>query len=177
MITEFDETAWLTGFLSGGGNLQAQGMDRVRNFVFLWNIFEDVAMSKKAEIVKLAALADQINGYFPYDAADFTEYVDYFSNRYFNANGDKTYSIEGLKFRGTANDQAAKSLVEAVLTQQEQNPVEIMKALLFIVYRFRNNLFHGEKQLVNIDGQVDNFIVANNILRMVLEKMKTIGMF
>ena len=176
MIEEFDETAWLNGFLAGGGNLQAEGMDRIRNFVFLWNIFEDIAMGKKAEIGRLSAFAEQINVHIPFDIADFTDYINYFSNRYFNANGDKTYSIEGLKFRDNANDQTAKSLVEAVLSHQQQNPVEIMKAMLFIVYRFRNNLFHGEKQLVNIEGQVDNFIVANNLLKMVLKKMKTVGM-
>jgi hypothetical protein len=44
-----------------------------------------------------------------------------------------------------------------------------MKALLVIVYRLRNNLFHGEKWEGGISGQKDNFDNANRVLIAALE--------
>jgi len=177
MIEQYNEIEWLTGFLNGAGDLKAEGLDRVKNFLLLWNLFEDAGMQQDANIPKLKVLADYIHAINPLKADEFKPYVDYFSNRYFNPDGKNTYTLDGLKFRPNASDQAAKAEVEAVLTGKEQSPDMILKALLMILYRFRNNLFHGEKQLVNIDGQVDNFIVANSILKVTLSKMKDLGMF
>ncbi len=177
MIEKFDEIDWLAGFLLNAGDLKNEGLERVRNFVFLWNLFEDSAMQKDATIVKMKQLVDQINHASPINAADLSDFVDYFAQRYFDPTGQSPYSLDGLKFRNNANDQAAKAEVEAVLRKNEQSPDMILKALLIIAYRFRNNLFHGEKQLIEIDGQVSNFIAANNIIKLVLIKMKAVGLF
>jgi len=98
--------------------------------------------------------------------------VDYFYNRYLNPNIDTTYSIDGLQFRGSSSDQQAKIDVIQVLTKQQTEPKEVLKALLFILYRFRNNLFHGNKEIINLNTQIDNFISANGILNEVLTTMK-----
>ncbi len=134
-------------------------------------------MQKNADIGKLKSLVDHIHAATPLNPKEFTEYVDYFSNRYFNPDGSQTYTLDGLKFRTNPTDQAEKAEIEAVLFKQVQSPDMVLKALLIILYRFRNNLFHGEKQMVNIEGQITNFIVANHILKMMLEKMKHLGMF
>ena len=62
--------------------------------------------------------------------------------------------------------------MKRVLTKIETEPKEILKALLYILYRFRNNLFHGEKEVVRLNGQIENFKVANDLLAKVLEIMK-----
>lgn len=177
MVEKFDEIDWLTGFLLNTNQLKDEGLERVRNFVFLWNLFEDSAMQRDATIEKMKRLVDQINNISPLDAAELSEFVDYFAQRYFDPTGQSPYSLDGLKFRASANDQAAKADIEAVLRKNELNADMILKALLIITYRFRNNLFHGEKQLVAIDEQVSNFIVANSIIKLVLEKMKAVGLF
>jgi len=172
MIKPFDELAWTMDFFDNSIDLNIGGMDRVRNFVFLWNIFETFGCNKNADINSIKNLVDEINNREVITLEEFGEYVDYFSNRYYNPNGDTTYSIEGLLFRNYRNDQIAKNEVAAVLTRQEVEPKKILKSLLIILYRFRNNLFHGGKQIVNLDTQIDNFICANNILINVLTKMK-----
>ncbi|QRQ59797.1 hypothetical protein [Sphingobacterium multivorum] len=174
-INEFDEIDWLIGFLKNADGLKKEGISRIRNFLLLWNLLEDVTLGKDANIAKIRHLVDQIHQNVPLVAGEFDEFVDYFSKRYFDPTGQSPYSLDGLKFRSGANDQGAKAEVKAVLTKSEQNPVMVLKALLIICYRFRNNLFHGEKQLVILDGQINNFIVANNILKLILEKMKAAG--
>lgn len=100
-------------------------------------------------------------------------YIAYFSERYFNPNADKTYSLNGLKLIWSNNEQATQASVEIRLTQKEDDPARLLESLLFILYRFRTNLYHGEKDIVKIDGQIDNFINANHILCLVLGKMKS----
>ncbi len=174
-INEFDEIDWLTGFLNNGDGLKKEGISRIGNFVFLWNLLEYIGLQKDASIAKIKSLVDQLDQNVPLVAGEFDEFVNYFSNRYFDPTGHSPYSLDGLKFRPGANDQAAKAEVTAVLTKNETNPLKVLKALLIICYRLRNNLFHGEKQLISLDGQIDNFIVTNNILKLVLEKMKASG--
>lgn len=46
---------------------------------------------------------------------------------------------------------------------------ECAAAALIIVYRFRNNLFHGTKWGYGIRGQFDNFRHANDVLMAALD--------
>jgi hypothetical protein len=43
-------------------------------------------------------------------------------------------------------------------------------AVLIIVFRYRNNLFHGVKWLYKLKGQLGNFSTANDVLMKVLEQ-------
>lgn len=176
MAKEFDEIDWIMDFFDNAADLKVAGIDRVRNFVFLWNMFENFGCGKNADLLKIKELVGLLDSYIPLKEDELIPFVAYFSERYFNPNGDKTFSLAGLKFRKNKSDQDALISVEAVLTLKEDAPVKILEALLFILYRFRNNLFHGEKDIVNLDGQIDNFINANHILCLVLDKMKSCGM-
>lgn len=49
---------------------------------------------------------------------------------------------------------------------------EYLKICLFIVYRLRNNLFHGIKQLSDLGDQNDLFNVANRFLSLVIASLK-----
>tara|TARA_B100000614_G_scaffold111617_1_gene100153 strand:- start:1007 stop:1162 length:156 start_codon:yes stop_codon:yes gene_type:complete len=42
--------------------------------------------------------------------------------------------------------------------------------VLIIVWRFRNNLFHGEKWAYQLQGQLSNFTHANAVLMRLLER-------
>lgn len=61
-----------------------------------------------------------------------------------------------------------KEFVESVLKRTEHNPVNIIEAILIIIYRLRNNIFHGEKELHTIHLQHDNFNCANRFLAEIL---------
>lgn len=172
MIEPFDELDWTMSFFDNAIDLHIEEIDRVRNFVFLWNIFETFGCNKHCDINSIGAIVEEINNRELIQNESFATYIDYFSNRYYNPNGDTNYSVEGLQFRASNNDQNAKKQVIAVLTRQQTEPKEVLKALLFILYRFRNNLFHGNKEIVKLDTQIDNFISANSILREVLTIMK-----
>lgn len=64
--------------------------------------------------------------------------------------------------------QPHKQLVSLVLSGTEANQVKIVHALLLIVYRLRNNLFHGIKDITRIRHQVTNLNTASGFLKNVL---------
>src|SRR5690606_37402507 len=93
------------------------------------------------------------------DPAAFSQTLDYFKDRYFQG-GHFTHHFDSLKLRG--ND--SPDLVRAVLSGNNVDPVDSVVVLFIIIYRFRNNYFHGPKWAYNLQGQLRNFTVASNSL-------------
>ena len=77
-------------------------------------------------------------------AETFGQELAYSRDRYV-ADGQFSYHFDYLHLR--ANDAAR--LVRRVLTGEDGAPANSAAAVLIIVYRFRNNLFHGLKCLTS----------------------------
>src|SRR5690606_20315246 len=89
----------------------------------------------------------------------------YFRQRYF-ANGQFTHHFTHLNLRRP--DQ--RDLIRSVLDGSNDDPRDRLLTVLMIVWRFRNNLFHGEKWAYKLQGQPQNFTHANAVLMRVLER-------
>ena len=94
----------------------------------------------------------------------FHDAIHYYSDRYYDGT-EFTHEFAGLNFR--SNDH--KSLVEKVIQGQSTDDADILSAILIIVFRLRNNLFHGLKWISSIQGQGENFRHANSVLMSVIE--------
>ena len=70
----------------------------------------------------------------------------------------------------TNNDDTTS--IQRVLLGLTNNSCDIIKAIIMIIYRYRNNLFHGEKAIASLPIQKDNFIYANKFLIACLEAAK-----
>ncbi len=130
-------------------------LESVKDFSLIWNIFERYVCNSNFNIAHVEA---QIK-VKQFDLAHFQEHLDYFKNRYFE-NGNVNNRFANLNFR--ANDR--KDLVRDVLNGTITTQHEIILALLIIVYRYRNNLFHGIKDIQLIDQQNENFKISNSFL-------------
>ncbi len=95
---------------------------------------------------------------------NFEEELAYFRNRYFDE-GVHNERFEHLNLRD--NDQP--TLVFEVLSNLTNNIQNIVSALLIIVYRYRNNFFHGLKWEYNFAEQRENFLNANQLLKKAIE--------
>jgi hypothetical protein len=96
--------------------------------------------------------------------APFAEAISYFWQRYYYGN-ELTNDFYDLQLR--KNDR--RDLVERVLKAATSDEIEILSGVLIIVYRLRNNLFHGKNWRYGIKGQFDNFRHANTVLMAVME--------
>lgn len=155
---------WLTRKAIGYSDLSRGERDAIAHFSLLWSLFEAIQLENNANPAAIIEKVDQWSDIGVLHVANLAESLAYFSNRYYE-NGVPTYHFEDLNFRPNLQ----RDLVVEVMSGARETPREIMIALLLIIYRLRNNLFHGEKWADGIANQRSNFDHANSILMSALE--------
>ena len=160
-----DTTAWLKQYAPGFQGLCPEAREAIKHFLFLWSLFEFEVLRKSGNATAIVRVARRWwdAGLFN-DDDPFAQHLAYFRDRYYR-DGDFTSHFENLNFRN--GDRC--DLVEKVLRNETTDRSEIVAALLIIVYRFRNNLFHGEKWAYRLEDQLANFNHANDVLMRAIE--------
>lgn len=137
------------------------------HFAVLWSFFEARVFDTALKAAKVQCVAQQWVDDGRLDIRPFREALSYFQWRYV-ASAVTNDLYAGLSLR--KNDDP--SLVKKVLLGQSRSEVDVVAAMLIIVYRLRNNLFHGLKWSDEIRGQLDNFTHANNLMMAALDITK-----
>jgi len=140
-------------------NFSENDLSSIKDFSLIWNVFENIVCNNNCSVVRLTERLNPID----FELAEFEESLNYFKNRYVD-NGVTNERFGHLNF--SHNDR--RELVENVLLGNDIEISNIVLALTIIVYRYRNNLFHGLKQMEFIDQQQENFENANLILIAIL---------
>ena len=155
---------WLDRYAPGLQALTQEERDAITNFAFLWTMFEARVLGARASANSIVEAVRRWagNGLLALDT--FEQEIAYFRGRYV-ADGQFTYHFNHLHLR--QNDEPV--LVKKVLAEEDSAPEEIAAAVLIIVYRYRNNLFHGVKWSYELQGQFENFIHANTALMRAIE--------
>ena len=138
----------------------------IYDFLFLWSLFEGSVLNchcNVEEIRKLVSTREQQNGL---GAFNFSPYVDYLRNRYY-ANGSLTHHYQHLYVERSGNPA---EVLEMLCNQGCTKSVQLIGCLV-VVFRLRNNLFHGEKWSYQLQGQLDNFRQANEFLRNLMDRI------
>lgn len=135
-------------------------LNEIKNFTLLWNIYENIIFNTRFTLEKLEF--DISEKHFDFDL--FKGCFDYFKNRYIKDN-DTNETFSRLKFR--QNDR--EEFVKTTLLKPESNNNDKILSIGIIIYRLRNNLFHGIKDFKKFDGQVENFIYSNEFIQKYLE--------
>lgn len=156
---------WLEARAPGFQELPSDDRRAILDFAFLWSLFEAEIMEANARLDRIIAKVDAWAANDTLAAGLYDAELAYFRNRYF-AEGQLTYHYQHLGLR--KSDHA--ELVEAVIRGANNDPRDRMLALLMIVWRLRNNLFHGAKWAYQIKGQRENFMQANAVLMRVLDR-------
>ena len=152
-------TEWINNRF--GVNLNDENLSSIKEFSLIWNVFEGTVCNNNFSIA--TAEAQILNRQF--NLADFQSNLDYFKDRYVE-NGATNDRFNFLHFR--PNDR--EELVRQVLLGNNTDIHQIVLAITIIIYRFRNNLFHGLKDIRVIDQQNDNFQNANSFLMTLLNQ-------
>lgn len=136
----------------------------LQGFTLVWSLFEAQVLDNNASTGKIMDKVNNINSSI-INRDWFEEHLNYFITRY-TQDGDTNYRFEHLHLR--RNDQP--ELVRSVLKGERLDPGEQLITCLIIVYRFRNNLFHGLKWTYGLREQQDNFEHSIKLLKKYLEK-------
>jgi hypothetical protein len=143
-----------------GIHLDANDLESIKDFALIWNIFERFVCNNNFTI----ATVEQSISQKKLQIANFQEKFDYFKERY-TENGQTNNRFNNLHFRG--NDR--ENFVRQVLLANNNTVQDMVLTLSIIVHRFRNNLFHGIKDIQVIHEQRTNFEQANSFLKTLLD--------
>ncbi len=142
----------------GVAHLSPEEHEALQRFTLLWTLFEAQVLENNASVrkicEKIANIDPEIIG-----GGWFQEQLTYFSNRY-TEEGRTNYRFDNLHLRNNDNPD----LVREVLTGKDAAPDSQLIACLTIVYRFRNNFFHGIKWAYGLRDQLDNFTHSSSLL-------------
>lgn len=166
-----NENEWLQDFLKVDFNSPAlTEIENVKNFALLWNLFERYFCNKFATLNKIQTNIKQLNKYnYSFPENIYNECYAYYKTRYLT--DEKTNELFENLFLG--RDERHKQILKSTL----ENPDSIMKekilACLIIIYRLRNNLFHGSKNIARLNYQNENFKIANQVIMSFLSFLKS----
>jgi len=163
MPDQFNVLNWLNNYFPNAPEFNREDIKAVTDFSLMWNLFEFKLGESDMNIARLAVIAENITQLSAGNLF-YQKYLEYFQDRYINEESTTNNLFNGLAFR--QNDK--RDFVADVLKGNNNNATNIIEAILIILYRLRNNLFHGEKQLHNIHNQYDNFNIANEFLSEIL---------
>ena len=151
-------TDWLNK--TYGTNFNDEDLKNIRDFSLIWNVFENKICENSFSISRFEQkiLNKNINSNL------FQGHLSYFKNRYVQ-DDNFTPRFTHLNFR----ERDRKDLVEKILLGTDTDSNNTILALMIIIYRYRNNLFHGIKNMHQIDQQKQNFEVANNFLKILID--------
>lgn len=155
---------WLCAKAPGFNDLSEDERAAIMHFSLLWSFFEAEALHTNASAKSILTLVHEWASNGRLNKALFAPSLAYFCARYLD-HGSFTELFGGLNLR--QND--SPELVGAVLKGENKNDADSVAVLLIIVFRLRNNLFHGVKWAYGIRGQLDNFTNANAALMAGLE--------
>ena len=137
-------------------------------FTLIWNLFEKECCGKFAKInTHPESLSQKLEPYLDVTLVD--SIYKHFKNRYINSNNNETNLFTTFEFGQDQNAQNIKTFVKNILLNSSSTRVEKIKALFYIAFRLRNNLYHGIKDVDKLYDQNENFKQINYLLRAAVE--------
>lgn len=164
-VEKSESEQWLYANAPGFSKLPDRDRRAIFDFSFLWSLFEAQVMDNFAQA---RTISEQVNGWdteHRIHSEVYAEALAYFRSRY-SLNGQTTHHYDYLNLRGSDYPE----LVGRVIRGESDDPRDSMLCVLMIIWRLRNNLFHGSKWAYQIRDQLDNFTHANAVLMKVLER-------
>lgn len=134
------------------------------HFSLLWSRFECRRLAKEANAKGIVSAVKEWSSGGRLTGAEFDSWLSYYRERYFQ-NGNFTQQFRLLKFRSADKE----TLVKDVISGKKTDIGDCLGALLIIIWRIRNNFFHGEKWGDVFADDYDNFRHANSLLMYILE--------
>lgn len=155
---------WLEQHAPGFSGLSSTERGLLTEFALLWSLFESEVLNSAASVNTIEQTVQRWNQAGLLSPQTFAAAAGYFRERYY-ADGAFSYRFDHLHLERSGNPQ----IVRNVLSGQDSAPHSVASALLIIVYRYRNNLFHGEKWTYQLQEQEQNFSHANEVLMRAVE--------
>jgi hypothetical protein len=159
-----DPTRWLKRSAHGFSELSREERRAIKEFALLWSFYEAKVLNCNGSVGAIVGSVAELHSQGRLYLEPFSPAISHFRQRYWDG-AQFTYAFEQLLFRPRDRRPHVESIIRGALTA----PADVLSAILIIVYRLRNNLFHGPKWTYGIHGQLQNFRHANDVLMLTME--------
>lgn len=164
-MANIDISSVINKYGKGYSYLDGKSVEILMNFNQLWGIFEHDFF--ECERVNAANIKNKVMDLLKNRSVNnifWNDEIRYFRERYF-PNGEESQLFKDLRlYRERENIQ---TFVRKVMLEESSNNQDSLAACLIIVWRFRNNFFHGVKLDYEFKEQPDNldhFVNCNKLL-------------
>lgn len=150
-------------------NLSTNEQHQLVTFLLVFNVFEARLFKDGRGVSNLliSICNDLVNEQW-FCISDFQDYIDFFKNRYVKDEN----KFHQLQLTGKIDDLSTdKGNAKAVLYGEEASNEKVLRCCFCIAYRFRNNLFHGNKDVLGLNAYCDCFNKIMNFIVLLMEKM------
>lgn len=154
---------WLSEKAPTFGELSEREKMAIMDFALLWSFFESQCLGNNANIPKVRDYVERLPEAVV-KAHEVEQISVYFRDRY-TENGKYSYRYQRLHLERSNNPPEVASMLLG-----EADCREALVGSLAILYRYRNNLFHGEKWENGIQEQQENFERATSLLRRLMDE-------
>lgn len=172
-MKDFDPKEWLVAHTGAGRGYDFKALDQVLLFTLIWNRFELRICDRKATMNTIDRNVVEANDSDLLSWADFEEFWDALKG-YLTEIG----ALANLKYfllsDGVTNDKEGNRVdaLLPVLRGQTPDVVTGIQGMLFMAYRIRNNLFHGEKCVTKLPAQRPLFVILNAMIARYIDVSK-----
>jgi hypothetical protein len=159
-----DSTEWLEKTVPSFCLLSPPARSAIKDFAVLWTIYEGQVLDTWGDVEKIKSTTKKLESQGRLSLDDpLRPAIRDFIRRYFD--GDKLTSAFD-RFNLNAKDRL---YVETVLRANTNDEAAILSGILIMIYRLRNNFFHGTKWSFEMIDQFENFHNGNKILMAVVD--------
>lgn len=141
-------------------NLTRKIVHQIGKFAILWNVFEDEKCNNRCNNNVLRQIAPSLTNI---NLATLKNFAIALQGRVdIRANGIEEY-VEYILVPDNAcrmNPRHAEDVKRFIETDGQKS----LAGGLIAIYRIRNNMFHGLKELQSLDGQIELFKAMNKVL-------------
>lgn len=163
-----DPTDFLAQRVPGYAQLSDQERHAIQQFSLMWSAFENSVCNTRATPTALLRIPKRLLDAGKLDMEVFEGPLAYFRQRYYKG-GHFTHFFDGLHLDEGSPENCA--LVARVMSGAEDDTLTVLGAVLLVVHRYRNNLFHGVKWQYGIAGQHENFQQACSVMMAVMDRL------
>lgn len=152
----------------GVAGLSSGELIALHRFTIMWTLFEFQFLASNASARQIKEKTGVLFDKGILQDVWFKPQLDHFVNRYVT-DGKTNKKFDDLHLRRGDDPD----LVKAVLLGQNKNSKDELSACLIIVYRFRNNFFHGLKWAYGLKEQQENFEQSIELLKNCIERSRS----
>jgi len=150
---------WLEQKVPEFAQLPKRDKTEILDFSLLWSFFEGTTLKGHANLESIREYVHGLDDNGRLERINFSEYLAYVRDRYFR---DSEYS-EHFQYLYVEMSGDPKEIHQMLKNQTNSKRV-LLIGCLAIIFRLRNNLFHGEKWKYQLQGQQSNFNHASLLL-------------